>query len=107
MKSDEAGFFDTDDRVPRPSMADGPPEWLRTVVEFGTLRAEFEPALPRALRSHGCRPPYAALPRVRILVQQALYTPADDQAENQLRDRLSVMRFVGLALPEPAHRRGR
>ena len=34
----------------------------------------------------------------RILVLQTLYTLSDDQAEYQLRDRLSFMRFAGLAL---------
>jgi hypothetical protein len=34
----------------------------------------------------------------RILVLQALYSLSDDQAEFQLRDRLSFMRFVGLGL---------
>jgi hypothetical protein len=34
----------------------------------------------------------------RVLVLQALYTLSDEQAEYQLRDRLSFMRFAGLAL---------
>ena len=34
----------------------------------------------------------------RVLVLQALYTLSDDQTEYQLRDRLSFMRFAGLAL---------
>ena len=37
----------------------------------------------------------------RVLVLQTLYTLSDDQAEYQLRDRLSFMRFVGLALHDP------
>jgi transposase, IS5 family len=37
----------------------------------------------------------------RILVLQTLYTLSDDQTEYQIRDRLSFMRFVGLALHEP------
>jgi transposase, IS5 family len=36
----------------------------------------------------------------RVLVLQALYTLSDDQAEYQLRDRLSFMRFAGLALQD-------
>jgi IS5 family transposase len=36
----------------------------------------------------------------RVLVLQALYTLSDDQTEYQLRDRLSFMRFVGLALQD-------
>ena len=37
----------------------------------------------------------------RLLVLQTLYTLSDDQAEYQLRDRLSFMRFVGLGLGDP------
>ena len=34
----------------------------------------------------------------QVLVLQTLYTLSDDQTEYQLHDRLSFMRFVGLAL---------
>lgn len=37
----------------------------------------------------------------RGLVLQALDTPSDEQTEHRLRDRLSSMRFVGLALHDP------
>ena len=37
----------------------------------------------------------------KVLVLQTLYTLSDDQTEYQLRDRLSFMRFVGLALHDP------
>jgi hypothetical protein len=38
----------------------------------------------------------------KILVLQALYSLSDEKAEFQLRDRLSLMRFVGLDLHTPA-----
>lgn len=34
----------------------------------------------------------------KVLVLQMLYMPSDDQTEYQLRDRLSFMRLIGLAL---------
>ena len=37
----------------------------------------------------------------KALVLQTLYTLSDDQTEYQLKDRLSFMRFVGLALHDP------
>jgi len=37
----------------------------------------------------------------RVLILQTLYTLSDDQTEYQLRDRLSFMRFAGLALHDP------
>ena len=38
----------------------------------------------------------------RGVVLQTLYRPSDDQAEYQLRDRLSFMRLAGLSLADPA-----
>ena len=37
----------------------------------------------------------------KVLVLQTLYTLSDDQTEYQIRDRLSFMRFLGLALHDP------
>jgi IS5 family transposase len=70
------------------------------VVDFEAVRAELEAALPRADRSRGGRPPWDAVLIFRVLVLQALYTLSDDQAEYQLRDRLSFMRFAGLPLQD-------
>ena len=49
-------------------------------------------------RCRGGRPPYDAVLMFRVLVLQALYALSDEQTEYQLRDRLSFMRFAGLAL---------
>jgi hypothetical protein len=68
------------------------------VVDFEAFRGELEAALPRADRSRGGRPPWNAVLMFHVLVLQALYTLSDDQAEYQLRDRLSFMRFVDPAL---------
>jgi IS5 family transposase len=37
----------------------------------------------------------------KVLVLQTLYTLSDDATEYQLKDRLSFMRFCGLALHDP------
>jgi IS5 family transposase len=97
----QAGLFDADERLRALSAAGDPLERLRAVVEFEAFRAELEAALPRADRSRGGRPPYDAVLMFRILVLQALYTLSDEQTEYQLRDRLSFMRFAGLALHDP------
>jgi transposase, IS5 family len=41
------------------------------------------------------------VPIFKVLVLQTLYTLSDDQTEYQLKDRLSFMRFIGLALHDP------
>ena len=96
----QPGFFDAEERLRWLSALGDPLERLRAVVDFEAFRAELEAALPRADRSRGGRPPWDAVLMFRILVLQALYTLSDDQAEYQLRDRLSFMRFVGLALQD-------
>ena len=96
----QPGFFDAEERLRWLSASGDPLERLRTVVDFEAFRAELEAALPRADRSRGGRPPWDAVLMFRVLVLQALYTLSDDQAEYQLRDRLSFMRFAGLALQD-------
>ncbi len=96
----QPGFFDAEERLRWLSASGDPLERLRAVVDFEAFRAELEAALPRADRSLGGRPPWDAVLMFRVLVLQALYTLSDDQAEYQLRDRLSFMRFAGLALQD-------
>jgi transposase, IS5 family len=96
----QPGFFDADARLRALSAAGDPLERLKAVVDFELFRADLEATLNRADRSRGGRPPYDAVLMFRILVLQTLYTLSDDQTEYQLRDRLSFMRFVGLALHE-------
>ena len=97
---DQPGFFDVGRARRALSAAGDPLERLRAVVDFELFRAELEAALHRADRSRGGRPGYDAVLMFRILVLQTLYTLSDDQTEYQIRDRLSFMRFVGLALHE-------
>ena len=55
----------------------------------------------RGKRSDGAkggRPPYDAVMMFKVMVLQALYSLSDDQAEFQIQDRLSFMRFLGLGL---------
>ena len=76
-------------------------ERLAQVVDFEGFRGELEAALSRSDRAKGGRPPYDAVLMFKVLVLQTLYTLSDDQTEYQLKDRLSFMRFVGLALHDP------
>ena len=96
----QPGFFDLDRRYAALSAAGDPLERLAMVVDFELFRAELETALERSDRSKGGRPPYDAVLMFKVLVLQTLYTLSDDQTEYQIRDRLSFMRFVGLALED-------
>lgn len=99
--SNRPGFFDADERLRMLSAAGDPLERLRAVVDFEMFRPALDTVLERADRSRGGRPPYDAVMMFRILVLQTLYTLSDEQTEYQLRDRLSFMRFAGLALHDP------
>jgi IS5 family transposase len=95
---DQPGFFDVDERYAALSAAGDPLERLLAVADFEIFRPVLGAALARSDRSRGGRPPYDAVLMFRILVLQALYSLSDEQTEFQLRDRLSFMRFAGLAL---------
>ena len=97
----QPGFFDLDARYRALSAAGDALERLARAVDFELFRPELEAALGRSDRAKGGRPPYDAVLMFKVLVLQTLYTLSDDQTEYQLRDRLSFMRFVGLALHEP------
>jgi transposase, IS5 family len=94
----QPGFFDVAERYAALSAAGDPLERLSAVVDFEIFRPVLDAALARSDRSRGGRPPYDAVLMFRILVLQALYSLSDEQAEFQLRDRLSFMRFTGLGL---------
>ena len=94
----QRGFFDTDERLQWLSAAWDPLERLAAVVDFELFRPELDAALGRSDRTKGGRPLCDAVMMFRVLVLQTLDTLSDDQTEYQLRDRLSSMRFAGLAL---------
>lgn len=99
--SGQPGFFDLDERYRALSAAGDALERLARAVDFELFRPELAAALQRSDRSKGGRPPYDAVLMFKVLVLQTLYTLSDEQTEYQLRDRLSFMRFVGLALHDP------
>ena len=98
----QPGFFDLDDRYSALSAAGDPLEKLTVAVDFGLFRKPLLRALRRSDRGKGGRPPYDPVLMFKILVLQALYNLSDDQAEFQIRDRLSFMRFLGLGLHDRA-----
>jgi transposase, IS5 family len=97
----QPGFFDGEERLKALSAAGDPLERLTAVVDFEVFRGDLEQALSRSDRAKGGRPPYDPVLMFKVLVLQTLYTLSDDQTEYQLKDRLSFMRFVGLALHDP------
>ena len=99
--SGQRGFFDIDERYAALSAAGDPLQRLASVVDFEVFRPVLDAALARSDRTKGGRPAYDAVLMFKVLVLQGLYGLSDEQAEFQMRDRLSFMRFVGLELHEP------
>jgi transposase, IS5 family len=92
----QPGFLDADERLKALSVAGDPLERLSTVVDFEVFREDLEAALARSDRAKGGAAAYDAVVMFKVL--QTLYTLSDDATEYQLKDRLSFMRFCGLAL---------
>lgn len=92
----QAGFWDYEEQLARLTKGGDPLVKLALVVDFEPFRYRLEKALKRSDGSRGGRPPYDPVLMFKILVLQALYNLSDDQAEFQIRDRLSFMRFLGL-----------
>jgi transposase, IS5 family len=96
----QPGFWDVDERYARLSEAGDPLEKLNALVPWEVFRKPLAKALKRSDGAKGGRPAYDPVLMFKILVLQALYNLSDDQAEFQIQDRLSFMRFLGLGLSE-------
>ena len=100
VMSRQPGFFDLEERLAALSKSGDPLERLASMVDFEIFRPALKRALRRSDRSKGGRPPYDPVLMFKVLVLQAFYGLSDEQAEYQIRDRLSFMRFLGLGLGE-------
>ena len=94
------GFFDLDERYAALSAFGDPLERLAAVVNFEIFRPLLNQTLCRSDGSKGGRPPIDPVVMFKVLVLEALYGLSDEQAEFQIRDRLSFMRFLGLGLAD-------
>ncbi len=92
----QLGFFDLEDRYAQLSKAGDPLEKLAATVDFELFRYRLAKALKRSDGARGGRAAYEPILMFKILILQALYGMSDDQAEFQIRDRLTFIRFLGL-----------
>jgi transposase, IS5 family len=96
----QKGFFDEDDRLRELSRLGDPLEKLNKTIKWEIFRPIITKALKKSAKGPGGRPPYDYLLMFKILILQRLYHISDAQAEYQIKDRLSFMRFLGLTLSE-------
>ena len=94
----QPGFFDVDERLRRLSDLGDQLEAYGRVVDFELFRPELEAALSYSDGTKGGRPPCDPVMMFKVLVIQAQNNLSDERTEFLINDRLSFMRFLGLAL---------
>ena len=98
----QLGFFDADKRLAALSAKGDPLEAIDRLVPWESFRAEIEAVVltPDEKKSSAGRKPIDAIVMLRMLVLQALHNLSDEQAEYQVRDRLSFTRFLRLGIED-------
>lgn len=94
------GFFDQDLRLSKLSELGDPLERLNTGIDFEFFRDLLETRLTKQSKGKGGRPPYDYVLMFKILILQRYYNLSDDQAEYQINDRMSFMRFLNLTISD-------
>ena len=97
------GFFDANKRLEALSAKGDPLEAIEALVPWENFRETIEAVVltPAAEKtSKAGRKPIDAIVMFRMLILQSLYNLSDDQAEYQVRDRLSFTRFLKLGIED-------
>lgn len=92
------GLFDTQTRLAKIDRNGDPLRKLNELINWSIFLPDLLPLQERANPSKGGRPPIDALLKFKMLVLQSLYNLSDDALEQQVLDRLSFMRFLGLGM---------
>ena len=99
----QMGFFDVENRYAALDANHDPLAKINAVVAWETFRSRLENVwrkAPDERKSDAGRKPWDAIVMFKAIVLCALYNLSDDQVEYQMRDRLSFVRFLGLALED-------
>lgn len=99
-RSKAIGFFDEDFRLQKLTQLGDPLARLQAGIDFEMFREILAEKLHVAPKGDGGRKPYNYVMMFKILILQRYYNISDDQAEYQICDRLSFMRFLGLTLAD-------
>jgi len=97
----QIGLFDESNRLRKLSALGDPLEKLDRVVDWDLFKGILNKVFAKEHKGAGGRPPYGYLLLFKVLILQRLFNISDDQAEYQINDRVSFMRFLGLALGDP------
>jgi Transposase and inactivated derivatives, IS5 family len=94
----QLGFFDESSHLKKLSQLGDSLEKLNKVINWEMFRAILVGAFQKEHKGAGGRPPYDYIMLFKVLILQRIYNLSDDQTENQINDRMSFMRFLGLGL---------
>lgn len=94
------GFFDQDIRLSKLSKLGDPLDKLKLGVDFEMFRVVLETGFEKVTKGKGGRPPFDYVLMFKILILQRYYNLSDDQAEYQINDRMSFMRFLDLTISD-------
>lgn len=100
MPNPQPGFFDFPNRMAALSRHGDPLEALHAAVDWEAFRPTLRAALKRTepRKSEAGRKAYDPALMFKVMILQHLYDLSDNDAQRQIYDRLSFMRFLGLAL---------
>ena len=70
---------------------------INKLIDWAPIERQLHKFLKRRKNAAG-KPPYPALVMFKVLVVQNLYGLSDAETEEQLRDRISFLRFAGLSI---------
>ena len=96
MRNIQLGFFDTENRYERLTQLGDPLEKLNGTIDWEMFRDKLTAVCQKEDYTKGGRPSYDVVMMFKILVLTRMYNLSDDQAEYQINDRRSFMRFLGL-----------
>jgi Transposase and inactivated derivatives, IS5 family len=95
------GLFDLQFRLEKIDQNGDPLVALNQIVDWELFRPDLEPLRDKERKSDAGRKPYDLILMFKILILKALYNLADDRVEQQILDRLSFHRFLGLTFGDP------
>jgi len=94
----QTGLLDWQIRFKQLDNGGDPLPRIQTMVDWKLFRPLLEVVRDKERKSNAGRKPFDVLLMFKVLILQSLYNLSDEQAEFQIRDRLSFMRFLDLSL---------
>jgi IS5 family transposase len=94
----QTGLLDWQIRFKQLDNGGDPLPKIQRIVDWKLFRPLLEVVRDKERKSSAGRKPFDVVLMFKILILQSLYNLSDEQAEFQIRDRLSFMRFLDLSL---------